>query len=120
MMNPTRMALCLLLLASTACDNSGDFESECTLTCSLADGGVVQNQQRVACCGVHDNPSHPNEEGSACTVDWVLSHTQQLCDARTLWTTGPDGGSGPYACPASAFHCNCAAPHTYPSYRGCD
>jgi hypothetical protein len=116
------LVLCLLF-AVAAChhDNSGDFESECALTCSLPDGGVLQAGQTVACCGVHEFPTHPGEEGTACTVDWVLGHTRQLCQTPpTNWYVGGDAGYVSYVCPASAYQCNCAAPHTYPSWEGCD
>jgi hypothetical protein len=109
-----------LLLLGSACDDSGDYESECTLTCTLPDGGVVQNQQTVACCGVHDSPSHPHEEGSACTVNWVLTHSQQLCAMQTVYFSDADAGDVAYLCPASAFQCSCGGPHTYPSWQGCD
>src|SRR5438067_13320979 len=112
--------LALVLSVAAACsNNSGDFESNCVLSCALADGGTLQNQQRVACCGEHDNPTHPGEEGSACTVDWVNGHTQQLCQARSLGYTGPDGGWTTAVCPASQFQCTCSRPATYPSCRGC-
>jgi hypothetical protein len=119
-MNLLSVLTALLLFAAAACSQSGDYESNCTLTCSLADGGTLQRQQRVACCGEHDDPSHPGEEGSACTVDWVNGHTQQLCQERSFASPGPDGGFTPTVCPASQFQCSCTPPATYPSYDGCD
>ena len=114
------VAAVLLLSALVACSNSGDFESTCALSCSLADGGSLQMKQRVACCGEHDSPTHAGEEGSACTVDWVNGHGQQLCQARTLGYTGPGGVWTTVVCPASQFHCSCSAPAPYPSSYGCD
>ncbi|HET9754655.1 MAG TPA: hypothetical protein VFP52_16910 [Myxococcales bacterium] len=114
------LALGVFLLTGAACDNSGDFESNCTLRCALPDGGVLQAPTRIACCGVHDHPSHPGEEGSACTVDWVSTRTQQLCSARKIFYTNADGSLNFLICPPQAFQCSCDAPHRYPSYDGCD
>lgn len=120
-MSPERgLAISVLLFAAACFDNSGDFESNCTLSCSLADGGTLENRQRVACCGQHDSPSHSGEEGSACTVDWVNGHAQQLCQTRSLLYGGPDGGLATLVCPASQFQCKCSAPSRYPSDLGCD
>ena len=111
-----------LLLAMPACwDDSGDYESTCTVSCDLPDGGAVQTTQTIACCGVHANPSHPNEEGSACTPTWVSTRTQQLCNTFSVTTWDADAGQfRTQPCAASQFHCTCEMPHTYPSYQGCD
>jgi hypothetical protein len=115
------MLLCLLV---GACSSSGDYESECALSCSLPDGGVLRSQTTIACCGVHENPTHSGEEGSACTPDWVSTRTQQFCSAPPpspwYWNAGPSAGTVTYDCPANAFQCSCVAPHTYPSFEGCD
>jgi hypothetical protein len=116
----SRWLALLFLLSGAACNKSGDFESNCTLSCSLPDGRVVQGARRVACCGEHDNPTHSGEEGSACTEDWVSTRTQQLCDARMMGYFDPDAGFVSLTCPADAFHCSCDAPHTYASFEGCD
>jgi hypothetical protein len=114
------VAVGLLLCVAAACSKAGDFESNCALACALPDGGTLQRQVRVACCGEHDNPSHANEEGSACSVDWVNSHAQQLCQARAIDQTSPNGGLATIVCPADQFQCSCTAPAAYPSYEGCD
>jgi hypothetical protein len=120
MWNLRSVAMALLLSGAAACSNSGDFKSDCTLSCALADGGTLQSLQGVACCGEHDNPTHPGEQGSACTTDWVIGHAQQLCQARSFGAIGPDGGLTTIVCPASQFQCSCSAPSTYPSSEGCD
>jgi hypothetical protein len=105
------------LLSSAACiDHSGDYESHCRLTCTLPDGGQLAATERIACCGVHDNPSHSGEEGEACVPDWVSTRTQALCAARSFYQA--DGGS--YVCPAEEFTCSCEPPQIYPSYQGCN
>jgi hypothetical protein len=111
----------LLLVACAACTNSGDFESYCSVRCRLPDGGALHmDYLRIACCGVHDNPTHSGEEGSDCTMDWVSSHTRQFCQTPVTSWYAPDGGSVAYDCPASAYSCSCTAPETYPSLDGCD
>jgi hypothetical protein len=119
-MNLPGAAIVLLLFAAAACSQSGNYESNCTLTCSLADGGTLQDQQRVACCHGQDNPAQPGGQHlPACTADWVNDQTQQLCEARSFFFTSLDGGTTTTVCPASQFRCICTPPTLYPDFEGC-
>src|SRR3954465_4818094 len=98
----SRWVALLFLLSGPACNKSGDFESNCTLSCSLPEGRVVQGASRAACWAEHDNPKHPGGEEPACPEDWVSTRTQQLCDARMMGYFDPDAGFVSLTCPADA------------------
>jgi len=115
------LALALVLVLVGACTgNSGDFESNCTKSCSLPDGGIAQETIRIACCGVHDNPTHSGEEGTDCTPDWVQARIPAFCAGKQIQYFA-NGCPAFVDCQGNvSYRCDCEAPHTYPSFEGCD
>ena len=103
----------LVLLCASACVSEGlDYKSNCTLSCTKgADGGPQTLKAPVVCCGEHAYPSHPGEEGSACTVDLILSRTKQLCASQN---------NGYFQCAPADYSCTCDYPSVFPSYDGCN